>query len=316
MPATAVRSRWHHASLVCDAVAERLGVRPLTARVLSVHRSAINLALPDDELVVVGVADLGGLPNGVLVREDMDLRAAGIAPGQRATLTSGGIELDAAGFGVDLSTAVRWCAELPVAGADAGPRWRARSGVARAAARRLAVASATPRSGLVPLLGGRSGGSGRSDLVASRARAALDQLEAAIGELDFDRLPAVARPLIGLGPGLTPSGDDALVGLAAGLHALDHPARRFLRPLAPEAADRTTLVAAALLRHAGAGRFTQRLHELLAALLGDDDDAIEPALERAVAWGATSGLDTLVGVLAGLDLATSPAAVAAAGSRR
>jgi hypothetical protein len=66
---------------------------------------------------------------------------------------------------------------------------------------------------------------------------------------------------------------------------------------------RTTAVAATLLRHAGAGEFAERLHALLAALLGSDDEAIPAAIDRAVAWGATSGTDCLLGVLVGLDVA-------------
>ena len=38
-----------------------------------------------------------------------------------------------------------------------------------------------------------------------------------------ERAVSAAYPLIGLGPGATPSGDDLLVGLAAGLAVTDHP---------------------------------------------------------------------------------------------
>ena len=60
---------------------------------------------------------------------------------------------------------------------------------------------------------------------------------------------------------------------------------------------------ATLLRHAAAGEFAERLHTLLAALLGPDDGTISTAIDRATAWGATSGTDSLVGVLIGLDVA-------------
>ncbi|HYN70684.1 MAG TPA: DUF2877 domain-containing protein, partial [Candidatus Eisenbacteria bacterium] len=86
------------------------------------------------------------------------------------------------------------------------------------------------------------------------------------------------------------------------LYAMDHPARAFLAEAVEDAAARTTAVSAALLRHAAAGEFSERLQGLLAALLGDDDAAVAPALDRAIAWGATSGTDCLVGVLFGLDV--------------
>ena len=113
----------------------------------------------------------------------------------------------------------------------------------------------------------------------------------------------VATHLIGLGPGLTPSGDDALVGIEAALHALDSPMAGFLSLAVDDVEDRTTALAATLLRHAAAGEFAERLHTLLGALLGPDDGTISTAIDRATAWGATSGTDTLVGVLIGLDLA-------------
>jgi hypothetical protein len=115
-----------------------------------------------------------------------------------------------------------------------------------------------------------------------------------------------AHDLIGLGPGVTPSGDDLLVGLEAALHALADPRAGFLAAALTDIDERTTVVAATLLRRAAQGEFAERIHRLLAALLGPDDRAIPGAIERAVAWGATSGTDCLVGVLAGLDLATRP----------
>jgi hypothetical protein len=134
----------------------------------------------------------------------------------------------------------------------------------------------------------------------------LDQLAAALPSGDVEVAGRVARRLVGLGPGLTPSGDDALIGLAAALHALRHSARGFLHEAIGDAHVRTTAVAATLLRHAAAGEFSERVQRLLAALLGDDDAAVAPAIERAMAWGATSGTDCLVGVLFGLDVATAP----------
>ena len=113
----------------------------------------------------------------------------------------------------------------------------------------------------------------------------------------------MAARLIGLGPGLTPSGDDVLVGIEAALHALDRPTAGFLARALGDVEDRTTAVAATLLLHAAAGEFAERLQVLLRALLGPDDGTIAAAVDRAAAWGATSGTDCLLGVLIGLDAA-------------
>ena len=75
--------------------------------------------------------------------------------------------------------------------------------------------------------------------------------------------------------------------------------------------ERTTALAATLLRHAATGEYAERLHTLLAALLGSDDEAIPAAIDRAIAWGATSGTDCLLGVLIGLDVSAGARAAVA-----
>jgi hypothetical protein len=115
--------------------------------------------------------------------------------------------------------------------------------------------------------------------------------------------------LIGLGIGLTPSGDDYLVGLLAGLEATDHPARPALAAaIALHGPSRTTAIGAAALGHAARGAYAERLHDVLVALAGGRADDLSRTIERAMAYGATSGSDTLVGLFAGLDLAVARSA--------
>jgi hypothetical protein len=122
---------------------------------------------------------------------------------------------------------------------------------------------------------------------------------------DAGTAAGLAAGLIGLGPGLTPSGDDALVGIEAALHALGSPMAGFTAGALDHVEDWTTSVAATLLRHAARGETAERIHTLMAALVGTDDSAVATALERAIAWGATSGTDCLFGVLLGLDVASA-----------
>ena len=138
-----------------------------------------------------------------------------------------------------------------------------------------------------------------------RARGALAALTTAL--LVGDRLAAAypTRRLIGLGDGLTPSGDDVLIGIEAALHALGSPAAGFLDEALADVDARTTTVSAAYLRHAAAGEFAERLHHLLAVLVSEEarEATLAGAIGEAVAWGATSGTDCLIGVLEGLDTA-------------
>ncbi|HET7421665.1 MAG TPA: DUF2877 domain-containing protein [Candidatus Dormibacteraeota bacterium] len=80
-------------------------------------------------------------------------------------------------------------------------------------------------------------------------------------------LPPGPEPIVlalaGLGPGLTPAGDDVLAGYAAGLVLL-HGQRKRAEQIANQAAARTNSLSATLLRHAAQGEVPEVVHILLA----------------------------------------------------
>jgi len=112
--------------------------------------------------------------------------------------------------------------------------------------------------------------------------------------------------LVGNGPGLTPAGDDALVGLLAMLHRVGPPAASadplsLLDASVSTRLARTTAISAHYLRLALLGHFGEHLTDLVDAL--DEDDAVVAAsVARVLATGASSGADALAGVAAGLRL--------------
>lgn len=105
-------------------------------------------------------------------------------------------------------------------------------------------------------------------------------------ELAVHPCPDVDPPrLAGRGPGLTPLGDDVLVGFFAASALAGHD----LRPVAERAARRTTALSATLLRLAAQGELPEAAHRLL------EEGEIEPLL----GFGHTSG----AGIALGLALA-------------
>jgi hypothetical protein len=113
--------------------------------------------------------------------------------------------------------------------------------------------------------------------------------------------------LVGWGEGLTPAGDDFIIGLVAALDALvfaDERRRRFRDTVTAaciERTTRTTPIAGHALRLAAGGHHAAPVLHLRDALLGDDDRRrVDAALQRALAIGATSGAATASGLLAGL----------------
>jgi hypothetical protein len=126
--------------------------------------------------------------------------------------------------------------------------------------------------------------------------AAREQLSAGIRERNDAGLIAGAEALLGLGEGLTPSGDDCLVGALAVLHHVDPEWRRrraVVRPLVGAAQERTTAFGREFVLHALAGRFSE---PVLAVLRAARPAPRRRAVARLLALGATSGADTLSGM--------------------
>jgi len=154
--------------------------------------------------------------------------------------------------------------------------------------------------------------------VIDREGAAISaSLVLACRALDGDEALRIVDALIGWGEGLTPAGDDFVVGWRAGLDSLaqgDDARKRFLDRLGPAlvaASRRTTPIAAHLVRLAALGHCGASLGRLRDALLCEDRaDLVTVALEETVKIGATSGTDMVHGLLTGLS-AWSPLALAA-----
>jgi hypothetical protein len=125
------------------------------------------------------------------------------------------------------------------------------------------------------------------------------------------RDPALARGLVGLGPGSTPAGDDVLAGMLAALRvigdALGAPGAagladslwREIRPALPG----TTVLSAALLASAARGETCAPATSVCRALAGRE--ALRGALERLLAVGHTSGHALAAGLLWGARTALS-----------
>jgi hypothetical protein len=106
-----------------------------------------------------------------------------------------------------------------------------------------------------------------------------------------------AAGLAGLGDGLTPAGDDWLLGAALAAHLKDpsDPARELFLEAARGAARRTTPLSAAWLRAAASGECAAPWHELFESCLGADEEAIEHAAHQIIGQGHTSGASALAG---------------------
>jgi len=108
-----------------------------------------------------------------------------------------------------------------------------------------------------------------------------------------------AQKLAGLGLGLTPAGDDYIVGAIYAAWII-HPrevARVLAQEVAKTAAPLTTSLSAAWLRSAGRGEAGLVWHEFFEALLSQTDESpdLQEAIKGILAIGETSGADALAG---------------------
>ena len=109
--------------------------------------------------------------------------------------------------------------------------------------------------------------------------------------------PAPVTDLLGAGHGLTPSGDDCIVGVLVALHALGERgvAASTADAVARHAPQRTSRLSAAHLDAACAGEAIEPVHAAIEAVAGNVSPG--PVLDALEKYGHDSGFDALAGVL-------------------
>lgn len=265
------------------------------AAVMGVTSRGVFVRLADGGVVFLSSEGYGGPLTLALGAGAAGL--SGLAVGAAARAAGGQIEFPGRGVVLRIASNTRvWQAParpgpaLP-AGEWAG-RWRALAGLA------LGLRPPGQAGGLLPaaLAAGEPPAAGA---VAWGPR--LAGLRAAWQAAHPPALAAALAAFLGLGPGLTPSGDDLIGGFLLALARWGDVIRPglALEDLAPALlgqADRaTSSLSAGLLACAAQGQADERLVLGLDGLL-----AATPALPAGAAalasWGSTSGLDALVGM--------------------
>lgn len=123
------------------------------------------------------------------------------------------------------------------------------------------------------------------------------KLCSALVNVDVSIAKEITSRLAGLGLGLTPSGDDYLMGALYAVWIFHPPivASTLARAITSAATLRTTSLSAAWLRAAGRGEAGIVWHEFFEALVSEDRIRIEESWDNILAVGETSGADALAG---------------------
>ena len=161
------------------------------------------------------------------------------------------------------------------------------------------------------MLAGAFGSRPFNATLLSRAALGIQALLTAHRRGDVHRIRTSARRLAGLGPGLTPSGDDWLAGWLVGLRvsqAIDRNSEHdsltvetVSKAVLQGASDQTTELSLAFLAAAADGALAQVWHLLIDALSNADPAPLRQVAAQIMQVGATSGADMLAGFLAAFD---------------
>ena len=164
----------------------------------------------------------------------------------------------------------------------------------------------TPGRGLTPLLLALEHGPMGLSTTNAAAYAALAPLWAGRQAFAVPTLLTLVKALVGLGEGLTPSGDDFLVGLLAILHVTGSLSCHTGSPVREQFYEcvrlGTSQLSGEFLRCAFEGHFAEPLVLLLRALCAPATDAWPAHAATLAAVGHSSGVDAMVGIALGCRL--------------
>jgi len=217
------------------------------------------------------------------------------------------------GVTIDLSHSAQW--EPPEIGAQkAVPLVRVNASYRRMLAAISLLNNSEGLGQAISLLSANADGRSMAILpvnsLAARAQSGILGLARACLDLDIAQVTQSGRDLVGLGPGLTPSGDDFLGGLLFVAHCLKRAypedfywEPKAVMPLIDWAQTKTNSISHAFLSDLALGQGLEPMHELVTSLLESKDlGCLMASANRLLGIGHTSGWDILAGLLTGMLL--------------
>jgi hypothetical protein len=279
--------------------------RSFDAEVHSAFTSAVNLRLVrGSRLLTLIAVEAADLPQGIRLNTLQGFSFEGLRTGEGATCRGGLLRFEHASLAVDLCMARRWKCDLPALDADmtnpataaawqtgwqALNTWQTRTG-----AEIIAEALLHPYTT-------------RPSATAQKISELTRDLVSATRRND-SRANTTIAGLVGIGSGLTPSGDDLLVGYLAGLWCTARGRKErveFLSGLGRAVvrlSRRTNDISRTYLYHAARGQVSSRLAILARAISrGERSDRLLEVAEAAMQVGHASGMEAVTGLLLGLS---------------
>ena len=275
----------------------------------SVFRQACNVRIEAHRLLTLLPSEKGNVPHGIRLNTPswpafLDV----LQVGQLVACRGGILRIDEPVFSVDLRTARPWDVDLKELHVDLhqpaqAQSWAAAWSELNASHRRSGLSEITQ---LFSLTDGQSDTWAASEVLLEWSSHTIPALLRAIRDFQLDDAMTSIGSVMGLGPGLTPSGDDFLVGYLAGLWctAANNPPRMtFLTALGSELsqyARNTNEISCTYLRSAAKGHVSEPIATLAQQLARSNDMSdVRAATQAALQIGHTSGTAGVLGLLLG-----------------
>ncbi len=286
----------------CGYVAQRLLRDGAAGRTVAVFNSSFYIEAAG-EIACIGTADLGLSPLNLVTAapKDMDWPASGVRVDTPWKVSVDTVYVGGR-FAFPAATAVVWTPpEIPEG-------WRVADLRRGLQAVRDRATGRIPEDGLGYLIsGGNDTQPGQpirkiAEAPVSRSRRWL------VADMRNPLIPNAedlrwVSGLIGLGPGLTPSGDDFLGGMMIALHCLGHERslHRLWTAIRGTAVRAGNPISLAHLSAASEGVGNSAVHAIQTAVLTGEAMAVGERLDAVDRIGHTSGWDALAGIVATLE---------------
>ena len=288
------------------AIVPMLDLPTTRGNIHSVFPRAANLLLGGRLLTLHG-RETPCAPNGlVLALRANQKPLAGLQPGMVCLVERGIITIPAANLRLDLQQSLPWNPRPQLVPGVCPPK-QLQENLALLEIYLSAHVSADGLAGLACLPPEASSEKANaSSRLLHTARLATQHLLDGIAQQRLALARQGISALLGLGPGLTPSGDDVLTGLIAATLVLGGAVGQpvtFYQRLSAEALaiaySRTNKLSITWIEYAGRGEVAEHLGRLFEALTQADTSLIEQAAHEVLSSGATSGADILAGIILG-----------------
>jgi len=294
-------------------VAQRAQHHGVIGHIHSVFRCVLNIAFLEGGLGFIVGPEVGRGPLSICVDipEHIDLVALGLDKGLIVSRVADLIVIGTNVLAVSIKEAALWESNLLFTNVLRMPRDIERNLMTL---REVAVSSGK-HSGLGQLIELSESDLSNEDVtskmepIAQLALPRILRLLKAIKSNNTQNLMESVTHLIGLGPGLTPAGDDLLIGLmlsmlyfAENLNVNTARVHNVNSAIISCVHARTTSVSQEFLIQAAIGNAHEQILNLIEVLLIRESNDVEQVARTVLAIGGTSGTDTILGVLLGSHL--------------